>query len=164
MPGRQVKRRPRKKTPRKPRSHILVEKPVFQVVPGLATLLGEVGYFILDISGRVQKFGRVQIHVRLHIFIRYVRRILIFVKGRAFLNLQAIARKVRAAELDGKRECGGPVLAALRWQPVHEVEADIFKAGVGGRAHGPLGLFPIVPPPEKLRMALFADWTPMEIL
>ena len=135
-------------------AHVVVQLPVFQIVPGLESPAGEIGNLVPVVAVPVQQLAGVLVHIRLGIVIGDGGGIVVhLVHGGALLQLQAVAGDVLRVPADDFSQGIRPVRPGLPGQAVDQVHTDVPEAGLPGRMICLDGLTVCVPPadgPEDL--------------
>ena len=118
------------------KSRVFLQRPVFQVVPGLPARPGKVGDFILGIAVLGKILHGIQIHVRLGFIVGQIFLRLPGIEGSARFHLQPIAAQVLRRQGHGGGKVFLPLLRTLAGETVNEIQGEVFKPGFPGGFHG----------------------------
>ena len=114
----------------------------------------------------LERFNRVEIHVRLRVVVRQVRARAVLIELRAGFDLEAVAGDVVRLEVDHVPERLHPLLARLIGKAKHQVNRDVIKARAPCHRDGLLRLLIVMRPPQGLQLfvnvRLHADGNPVK--
>ena len=100
----------------------------------------------------LERFNRVEIHVRLRVVVRQVRARAVLIELRAGFDLEAVAGDVVRLEVDHVPERLHPLLARLIGKAEHEVDRDVIKARSARHRDGLLCLLVVVRPSKSFQL------------
>ena len=129
-------------------ARVLLQHPVFQIVPGLIARLGEVGNLVLLIAVLGQQLHGVEVHIRLQVPVRQVQALPPVIQRRPLLQLQPVAGDVPGSQHQGVGQGVFPLLHSLVRQTVDQVQADVVQPRLAAGGHGVLHLLPGVDPAQ----------------
>ena len=132
----------------RPEAGVLLHAPVFQIVAGFLTGLGEIGDLVLLVAHLAQRRHGVQVHIRLRVVVRQRQRLPLLPQGRTLLQLQTVAGKMLRPQRHGVRQRPLPVLHGLPRQAVDQIQTQICELRLPRRHHRLLHLLIGVYPPD----------------
>ena len=109
-------------------------------MPGVQTLPGKIGNFVLPEAAAAEGFHGSEVHVRLRLVVREVQHFLVVIEGGAFLDFQGVAADVFRVQAQDVVQRFLPVLQVLPGQAVHQVDGHVAKTRLADALVGGGGL------------------------
>ena len=116
-------------------AQILVQVPVFQIVPRGKARLGEIGNFIVLIAVVAQDAAGREVHIRLPVIVRQIGAVAVVPQGRSLLDAQGVGREVVGLESQNVFDRFLPAGEGLVGQAIHQIDRHIGKADLARPLH-----------------------------